>query len=202
MHQPLSARDALLLASPQQRWPRCVHTNEAFRFHNAPLEIRRFLRRAFMAVSSLSALCEGVCALLGVPAAVLAPDALGLLAFSLTIEETSISVLQRPAADPGMATIVVELGEPPAEAELALLRHLLNANFALCLPHGPLFARNPVTGQALLQLPCPLDLVTPDSVYRSLLQATEFAGQWRQQAREIAQPTQPLLAGTALTAFA
>lgn len=143
-----------------------------------------------MSISNLSALCEGICALACVPAPVLQPDAQGLLAFHLTLNETAISVLQWPLVDSGFALIVAELGDLPTESELDLLRGLLNANFVPPARHAPTFARNPANGQALLQLPFLLENATAASVHDAMQRVEQLASPWRRLASEAFSDTQ------------
>lgn len=147
-----------------------------------------------MSVSPLQSLCDGVCALLGVDAPRLEADGQGLLAFTLTLQDTPVTVLTRPLvdADADAAFVVVELGTLPPELELAALRQLMEANFALLGRDAPCFSRHPVSQKVLLQWQFGMATATPAGLHAGILRAVALAADWLDLAREgLARPAAP-----------
>lgn len=144
----------------------------------------------------LQTLCDGLCALLHVDAPRLEPGAQGLLAFTLKLQDTAVTVLQRNQADEDIAFVVVELGALPPELELAGLRQLMEANLALLGRDAPCFSRHQGSQTILLQWHFTVTTATPEALHAGLLHATALTADWLDLARE------GLPRPTAQTAFA
>lgn len=126
----------------------------------------------------LQTLCNDLCALLHVEAPRLEPGDQGLLAFTLKLQGTPVTVLQRPQADADTAFVVVELGALPPGVELAALRQLMEANFALLGCDAPCFSRHPGSQTILLQWHFKVTTATPRALHAGLLRATALAADW------------------------
>lgn len=133
------------------------------------------------APASFQALCDGLCGLLGLPAPVLAPDALGVTGFTLRMQDVDVSVvLAGEAGGPPIAGLLVEFGPPPPARELAAWQALLDANFLMLGPDAPCFSRNPATGEVVLQQACPLHATTPQVLQARIERMTQVARRWRE----------------------
>ena len=137
-----------------------------------------------MSVTHLQLLCDGLCALLGVDAPTLESGYRGLVAFTLTLQGTPVTVLQQPQSDADMAFVVVELGAVPPELELAALRQLMEANFALLGRDAPCFSRHPASRKVLLQWQFAIATATPARLHAGLLRAAALAADWLELARD------------------
>lgn len=136
-----------------------------------------------MSFNRLQALCGGVCTLLGTPAPSLGKDRHGVVAFTLDLAGTPVTVLQRTEPDPETGFVLVELGALPPELELAALRELMEANFALLARDAPRFSRHPVHHTVLLQWHFDLATATPQTLHASILRGASLADDWLDLAR-------------------
>jgi hypothetical protein len=98
----------------------------------------------------MCALAAQVCSLLGVPVPVLDPDEHGLLAFTLTVHDLPISIVQDADDGQGDVQLLVFCGEVPASQEARVLRELLQMNLLLLSPQSSRFCLNPMTGHIVL----------------------------------------------------
>lgn len=133
-----------------------------------------------MAVASFQALYDGVCAVFGLEAPQLQPDALGITGFTLRVQEVDVSVVQAPDGSAPAAFVLVEFGTPPPGRELETWHALLNANFLMLGANAPNFSRNPVSGEVVLQYACPLQDATPEGLGQSIERIADVAARWRQ----------------------
>lgn len=147
-----------------------------------------------MSATRFDDLLEGVCTLMGISLPTPRPtlDTDGVLAFHLRLDGTSASVFQRPLLDADTVFVVIELGTLPADAELAALRQLMEANFWLLGRQAPCFARHPATAQTLLQWSCPLASTAPADLHRAIRRAAGLATDWVALARDALGPAQAL----------
>lgn len=133
-----------------------------------------------MAVANFQALCEGVCAVFGIDAPQLQPDAMGITGFTLRVQDVDISVVQAPEGTAPAAFVLVEFGPPSPERELETWHALLDANFLMLGANAPSFSRNPVSGEVVLQYACALADATPEGLCQSIEHIAAVAVRWRQ----------------------
>ena len=113
-----------------------------------------------MAVANFEELCKGYCEIAGFPAPSLAPDAHGIEAFHLRLRDVAVTVGHEPAKALERAFVVIEFGPVPKDREEDAWPALLDANFLMLRDGMPIFSRNPVNGDVLLQMSCAFSRVT------------------------------------------
>ena len=145
-----------------------------------------------MAVGSFNDLCAGFCELAGVPAPILKPDARGVIAFHVILRDVTVNIVHAPARCEDHAFILFEFGpfrgdhaDPASD-----LGGLLDANFLSMQPYPPVFSRNPVNGDALLQYVYPFFDATPTGLLELVELGVQKALSWRQGAK-VAQRVPP-----------
>ncbi|HSW19909.1 MAG TPA: CesT family type III secretion system chaperone [Ramlibacter sp.] len=144
-----------------------------------------------MAITSFHQLCADLCEVCGVPAPELAPDESGLLGMTLTLHEVDVCLHHAPLAATPAVHVSVEFGVVPAAVELQALRELLDTNLMLHGVNAPAFARNPTSGDVLLQYAVSLDRATVAGLFESINALVLMAQQWREDyflSSEDAQP--------------
>jgi Tir chaperone protein (CesT) family len=132
-----------------------------------------------MAIASFHQLCAELCEVCDVPTPELATDASGLLGMTLTIHEVDVCLHHAPRGATPTVHISVEFGVIPSTSELPALRALLDTNLMLHGVNAPAFARNPDSGDILLQYACPFEQVTVAGLFQSIHALASMAQQWR-----------------------
>jgi len=130
-----------------------------------------------MALKNLQELCNGICASLGRPAPTLAADKLGVLSFTLRIEDIDIDLVEI-GGDEGVGPqllVAVNFGAVPPGQESALLPHLLESNFLMMGENAPAFGRDPRSGDIALQCAIALADTSVDAVCRALVALADAA---------------------------
>lgn len=135
-----------------------------------------------MAVASFSDLCAGFCELADVPAPSLKPDARSVVAFHVILRDVTVNIVYAPERCEDHAFILFEFGpfrgqhaDPASD-----LGGLLDANFLSMQPYPPVFSRNPVNGDALLQYVYPFFEATPTGLLELVERGVQKALRWRQ----------------------
>ncbi|MGE4242663.1 CesT family type III secretion system chaperone [Ramlibacter sp.] len=123
-------------------------------------------------------LCDGYCGIAGVPAPQLEMEAEGLVAFHVRLRGVTVDFVYSPAVDDQRILVIVEMGPLP-EHNGAAVAGLLDANFFRQQPGAPVFARNPATGDAVLQLLHPLEATTAADLFAVVDAGIDTALQWR-----------------------
>jgi hypothetical protein len=149
-------------------------------------------------VLSFEKLCRSFCALEDLPIPSLATGREGLEAFTLDVDDVSLTVLHDEDVDPGTLFLVAELGPPAsAEAELETWLALLDANYWLRSESAPTFSRNPQTGEAVFQWTLPFTQSSAHSLHESVVTMGNLARRWNPaKPVEIPPPQRELAFGT------
>lgn len=137
------------------------------------------MRRASLAVASFEELYRGFFSIAGLPPRVLVADGGGTTAFTLTLHDVQVTVMHA-ASTPDIAFVLVEYGAVPASNSRASWDMLMDANLQMLGRHTPIFGRNPLNGEVVLRLGCPLDGTTPVDLYQRLISMVSAARAWRE----------------------
>lgn len=95
------------------------------------------------------ALYDGIATCLNLDTQALAPDENGVVGFQLKQEEVALQVIQTPAGTDLL--LIADLGAAPEGDGAAVADALLDANYLLLEPGGPVFGRNPLTQSYTVQ---------------------------------------------------
>lgn len=119
------------------------------------------------------------CDILGAKPPALTVDDQGRQAFHTTMYGTTVSVLHRKAVAHDLAFVVFNLGAmPKAQGERGGF-DLLDLNFQLIGKDSPVFARNPATGDILLQASFRFAEKSPHDLLHVISQCADLAAMWR-----------------------
>jgi hypothetical protein len=136
---------------------------------------------------TFSELTQAVCRAAGVEPPPLAPDAQGGYAFSLSIDDVTVSIAHYPAHFAEHAFVLVRFGAVPPASEAEVFRELLNANLMVLRPGAPAFARDPLDGHIVLQVTCALSETSGEALLAGIRVAVGKAIDWRSTHRLIPQ---------------
>lgn len=132
-----------------------------------------------MAYPDVQALAGALCTLAGAPSIELSEDERGAQGFHLNIEGVVVNLSHVHAVDPDSVFVIACIGQPPPEHELLVWRALAEANFLLIGANSPVFSRDPVTGDVLLQQAVSLARVDAASLYGFIARLAAYAARWR-----------------------
>lgn len=130
-------------------------------------------------MKSLQDLVGQFCTILGSTTPVLAANAEGIFAFSVTVRGVDINVSHDQLRGAGHAVICVYFGDVPAAQEAAILRNLLHANFTMRELHAPAFCCDPHSEQIALKYVYPLAEASGESLWAGLQVLVEKVLRWR-----------------------
>ncbi len=133
-----------------------------------------------MAIASFEELCAGFCELAGVPAPQLKADAQGIIAFHVILRGVTVDMVHCPERCPSYAFILFEFGPFGHDGlgNSSQLGELLDANFLTLQAYPPVFSRNPVNGEALLQYVYPFFEATPTGLLELVNSGVQKALRW------------------------
>ncbi len=132
-----------------------------------------------MASSSFEDFCTSLCALIGVLPPGLAPDAHGVTGFTVVYREAAIGFVKDERGEQAGLLIVVELGAPPPDRELDVLRRLMDGNFTMLGVDSPAFARNPSTGHLWLCQSFQLAQLDVQRIFHGISAAADVVDSWK-----------------------
>lgn len=132
-----------------------------------------------MAASSFEDFCTSLCDLIGVVPPVLAPDAHGVTGFTVVYREATIGFVKDERSAQAGLLMVVELGAPPPDKELDILRRLMDGNFTMLGVDSPAFARNPTTGHLWLCHTFQLAQLDVQQIFQGISTAADVVDGWR-----------------------
>lgn len=99
-----------------------------------------------MAVLDFDDFCTSLCELIGVPPPPLAPNAHGVVGFTVTCRLAQIGLVSDTRGHEPAVLMVAALGAAPAQDELLVLRALLQANYTALGLAAPSFMRDMAGG--------------------------------------------------------
>lgn len=134
-----------------------------------------------MRAAEFDRLCDELAVLLGTKAAQLEERKSGLWVLPLPIDGDRIYLLHAPDVDAHAASIVVEFGALPSDCEFSGLLDLLEANRTFHGSFTPRFARDPETGEVLLQFTFRLHDISAEVVYSKIMDMILMAREWRER---------------------
>jgi|JI10StandDraft_1071094.scaffolds.fasta_scaffold100976_2 hypothetical protein len=132
-----------------------------------------------MASSSFEDFCTSLCELIGVMPPALEPDAHGTTGFTVVYREATIGFVKDERAAQAGLLMVVELGAPPPDRELDVLRRLLDGNFTMLGVGSPTFARNPSMGHLWLCHTFQLAQLDVQRIFQGISAAADVVDSWK-----------------------
>jgi len=95
----------------------------------------------------------------------------------VVINDVRVSIESAPG---DVLSIFVEMGSPPKDGEGAVLRMLMQRNFAVATSRGPSYCVSTMTGKVLLVGHFLASAMTPDALVKTVESMVDQALEWRE----------------------